>query len=199
VHGQLEFSPGQANFYAGGGYDWIDGQNVVSNTELELGAGGSYPVYKTPSDEVRVGLNLVYFGYATNEDHFTDGYGGYFSPQDYVAAVVPVTWTATRGALTYTLGASVGLQDFTADSGVVFPNDQAMQQALETEAAANTTLQTSYPSQSVSGFVGGLNGSFEYHLTPQLQVGGSAAYQKSADWNEADVMAFARYTFMNTE
>jgi thioredoxin-like negative regulator of GroEL len=199
VHGQLEFSPGQANFYAGGGYDWIDGQNVVSNTELELGAGGSYPVYKTPSDEVRVGLNLVYFGYGTNEDHFTDGYGGYFSPQDYVAAVVPVTWTATRGPLTYTLGASVGLQDFTANSGQVFPNDQAMQQALETQAAANTTLQTSYPSQSVSGFVGGLNGSFEYHLTPELQVGGSAAYQKSADWNEADVMAFARYTFMNTE
>jgi thioredoxin-like negative regulator of GroEL len=201
VHGQLEFSPGQANFYAGGGYDWLDGQNVVSNTELELGAGGSYPVYKTPSDEVRVGLNLVYFGYGTNEDHFTDGYGGYFSPQDYVAAVVPVTWTATRGALTYTLGASVGLQDFTANSGLVFPNDQAMQQALETEAAANTatTLQTSYPSQNVSGFVGGLNGSFEYHLTPALQVGGSAAYQKSADWNEADVMAFARYTFMNAE
>jgi Tfp pilus assembly protein PilF len=201
VHGQLEFSPGAANFYAGGGYDWLDGQNVVSNTELELGAGGSYPVYKTPSDEVRVGLNLVYFGYGTNEDHFTDGYGGYFSPQDYVAAVVPVTWTATRGQLTYTLGASVGLQDFNANSGQVFPNDQAMQEALETEAAGNTTttLQTRYPSQSVSGFVGGLNGSFEYHLTPELQVGGTAAYQKSADWNEADVMAFARYTFTNTE
>jgi cellulose synthase operon protein C len=199
VHGQLEFSPGLANFYAGGGYDWLDGQNVVSNTELELGAGGSYPVYKTPADEVRVGLNLVYFGYATNEDHFTDGYGGYFSPQDYVAAVVPVTWTATRGQLAYTLGASVGLQDFTADSGPVFPNSPAMQQALETAAAANTTLQTSYPSQNESGFVGGLNGSFEYHLTPELQVGGSAAYQKSADWNEADIMAFARYTFLNAE
>ena len=201
VHGQLEFSPGNANFYAGGGYDWLDGQNVVSNTELELGAGGSYPVYKTPSDEVRVGLNLIYFGFGTNEDHFTDGYGGYFSPQNYVAAVLPVTWTATRGALTYTLGASVGLQDFNAHSGAVFPNDPAMQQALETAAAANTTttLQTSYPSQNVSGFVGGLNGSFEYHLTPALQVGGSAAYQKSADWNEADVMAFARYTFLDAE
>jgi tetratricopeptide (TPR) repeat protein len=201
VHGQLEFSPGPANFYAGGGYDWLNGQNVASNTELELGAGGSYPVYKTPSDEVRVGLNLVYFGYGTNEDHFTDGYGGYFSPQDYVAAVVPVTWTATRGPLTYTLGASLGLQSFTADSGQVFPNDQAMQQSLESLAASDTaaTLTTTYPSQSVTGIVGGLNGSFEYHLTPELDVGGSAAYQKSADWNEADVMAFARYTFVDSE
>ncbi len=199
VHGQLEFSPGQANFYAGGGYDWLQGQNVISNTELELGAGGSYPVYKTPADEVRVGLNLVYFGYGTNEDHFTDGYGGYFSPQDYVAAVVPVTWTATRGTLTYTLGGSVGLQSFTANAGQVFPTDQGMQRQLQALASGNTTIQTSYPSQSVTGIVGGLNGSFEYHLTPTLQVGGSAAYQKSADWNEADVMAFAKYTFAGPE
>lgn len=203
VHGQLEFSPGQANFYAGGGYDWLDGQNVVSNTELELGAGGSYPVYKIPTDEVRVGLNLVYFGYATNEDHFTDGYGGYFSPQSYVAAVVPVTWSATRGPLTYTLGGVLGLQSFNADAGDVFPNSQAMQQQLEAQATAsaaqNITLQTAYPSQTESGIIGGINGSFEYHLTPTLLVGGSAGYQKAADWNETDVMAFARYTFANAK
>ncbi len=199
VHGQLEFSPGQANFYAGGGYDWLDGQNVVSNTELELGAGGSYPVYKTPADEVRVGLDLIYFGYGTNEDHFTDGYGGYFSPQDYVAAVIPVTWTANRGPLTFKVGASLGLQSFTANAGQVFPNDQAMQEQLESLAASNTTLQTSYPSQSVTGIVGGLNGSFEYHLTPELLVGGSLGYQKSPDWNETDFLAFARYTFVSAE
>jgi Tfp pilus assembly protein PilF len=199
VHAQLEFSPGQANFYAGGGYDWLQGQNVLSNNEVELGAGGSYPVYKTPSDEVRVGLNLVYFGYRNNQDHFTLGYGGYFSPQDYVAAIVPVTWTATRGSLTYTLGGSLGLQTFNANGGAIFPNDAALQQLVGQYASLDTSVQGSYASQNVSGVVGGLNGSFEYHLTPELQVGGSAAYQKSADWNEADVMAFARYTFMDAE
>jgi Tfp pilus assembly protein PilF len=199
VHAQLEFSPGQANFYAGGGYDWLQGQNVLSNNEVELGAGGSYPVYKTPADEVRVGLNLVYFGYSNNQDHFTLGYGGYFSPQDYVAAVVPVTWTATRGALTYTLGGSLGLQSFTADGGSIFPTQPVLQTLVQDYAALDTSVQSSYASQNVSGIVGGVNGSFEYHLTPTLLVGGSAAYQKSADWNEADVMAFARYTFANAE
>ena len=199
VHGQLEFNPGLANFYAGGGYDWLQGENVVSNHEVELGAGGSYPVYKTPSDEVRVGLNLVYFGYSNNQDHFTLGYGGYFSPQDYVAAIIPVTWTATRGPLSYTLGASAGVQTFNADSGSIFPTQAGLQQAVELYSALNTSVQDSYASQNESGIVGGVNGSFEYHLTPELQVGGSAAYQKSADWNEADVMAFAKYTFMNAE
>ena len=66
-------------------------------------------------------------------------------------------------------------------------------------SALDSAVQGSYASQNVSGVVGGVNGSFEYHLTPALQVGGSAAYQKSADWNEADVMAFARYTFLTAE
>jgi len=199
VHAQLEFSPGQANFYAGGGYDWLQGQNVLSNNEVELGAGGSYPVYKTPADEVRVGLNLVYFGFSNNQDHFTLGYGGYFSPQDYVAAILPVTWTATRGPLTYTLGGSLGLQTFNADGGAILPTEPQLNQEVQSLSLTNTAVQGSYASQNVSGVVGGVNGSFEYHLTPELQVGGSAAYQKSADWNEADVTAFARYTFMNAE
>ncbi|GAB0116432.1 cellulose biosynthesis protein BcsC [Acidisoma sp. 7E03] len=203
VHGQLEFNPGLANFYAGGGYDWLQGQNVMSNTELELGAGGSYPVYKTPADEVRVGLNLIYFGYGKNEDHFTLGYGGYFSPQTYVAATIPVTWTATRGKLSYTLGGSVGVQSFNADGGQVFPTNPTLQSALgvisDYYATQNINVQTSYASQTESGIVGGLSGSFEYHLSPMLAVGGSAGYQKSADWNQADVMAFARYTFTDSE
>lgn len=203
VHGQLEFNPGPANFYAGGGYDWLQGQNVMSNTELELGAGGSYPVYKTPADEVRVGLNLVYFGYAKNEDHFTLGYGGYFSPQTYVAATIPVTWSATRGNLTYKLGGALGVQTFNADGGQVFPTDPTLQSALGVISAyyatQNENVQTSYASQNQSGIVGGLNGSFEYHLSPMLVVGGSAGYQKTANWNQADLMAFARYTFTDSE
>jgi tetratricopeptide (TPR) repeat protein len=203
VHGQLEFSPGLANFYAGGGYDWLQGQNVMSNTELELGAGGSYPVYKTPSDQVSVGLDLIYFGYSKNEDHFTLGYGGYFSPQTYVAAVLPVNWSATRGDLSFNLGASVGLQSFNADSGLVFPSNPDLQAALgglsSYYASQNINVQTSYPSQNVAGFVGGLSASFEYHLSPMLAVGGAASYQKSADWNDAAVTAFARYTFVDSQ
>ncbi|MCB8883467.1 BCSC C-terminal domain-containing protein [Acidisoma cellulosilytica] len=199
VHGQLEFNPGVANFYAGGGYDWLNGQNVESNSELELGAGGSYPAYKTPSDEVRVGLDLIYFGYSKNEDHFTLGYGGYFSPQTYVAAMIPVEWTATRGQMTYKLGASVGIQSFNADAGDYYPTDPEIQQQANVLAASNAQVNSTYDSQSQTGIAGGVHGSFEYHLTPMLMVGGSAAYQKSGNWNEADLMAFARYTFTDSE
>jgi tetratricopeptide (TPR) repeat protein len=199
VHGQIEFSPGLASFYAGGGYDWLNGSNVQSNSETELGAGGSYAVYKIPTDEVRVGLNLVYFGYQRNQDHFTQGYGGYFSPQSYVAALIPVSWSATRGPYDYTIGGSIGVQNFNADGEDVFPTSQALQSQVTALAASDTSIQSSYASQSKSGVIGGLNAKFEYHISPQLVVGGTAAYQKSADWNETDVMGFARYTFATNE
>ena len=199
IHAQLEFNPGQANFYAGGGYDWLQGQNVLDNTELELGAGGSYPIYQTPSDQVRVGLNLVYFDYSKNEDFFTLGYGGYFSPQTYVAALIPVTWQATRGNLTYTLGASVGVQTYNEDGAPLFPSNPGLQAAADALAATNTQVQSSYASQNSTGIAGSINGRFEYHLTPMLTVGGSGGFQRAGNWNEADMMAFARYTFAGSE
>lgn len=75
AHGQLEMSAGLGNFYAGGGYSVLDGKNVASNEELELGAGGSYPVWRSKNENVRVGLDLVYFGYKRNLRYFSLGQG----------------------------------------------------------------------------------------------------------------------------
>jgi hypothetical protein len=53
--------------YAGGGYAVLYGFNVESNSEYELGAGGSFPIWKGDSNnEVRLGLDLVYFAYDKN-------------------------------------------------------------------------------------------------------------------------------------
>ena len=92
-HTQLEMSVRDANFYAGGGYASLNGLNVASNTEYEMGAGGTYPVWRGPSgDEVRIGLDLVYFAYDKNLRFFSLGQGGYFSPQSYFATLLPVRY-----------------------------------------------------------------------------------------------------------
>jgi hypothetical protein len=73
-HAQLELSVGEANLYAGGGYAVLDGENVTSNQEYEFGTGGSYPVWRgSQNDEVRLGMDVVYFGYQRNLDFFTLG------------------------------------------------------------------------------------------------------------------------------
>ena len=195
AHVQLEYAPGLANFYVGGGAASLTGQHVQDNSEIEAGLGGSYAFYKTPSDEARAGLDIVYFGYQRNERFFTLGLGGYFSPQNYFAAIVPVSYSHKDSRLSWEVGASLGLQSYREAGNLVFPIDPDLQASLQNLAAITPGLATQYPSSTTTGVVGGLNGKIEYKLTPALAVGGRASYQRAGDWNEAQGLVYARYTF----
>ncbi len=194
-HVQLEYTPGSANFYAGLGAASLTGTHVQSNQEIEAGLGGSVAFYKTAEDEARAGLDLVYFGYQHNERFFSLGGGGYFSPENYFAAIVPVSYTHHDDRLSWTLGGSLGLESYKEASNLYFPIDPALQAQLESIAATDSRVVTSYPSRTVTGIVGGANGSVEYRAMPSLAVGARASYQRAGDWNEAEGLLYARYIF----
>jgi tetratricopeptide (TPR) repeat protein len=195
-HAQLEFSLRDANFYAGGGYSTLDGENVISNREYEFGSGGSYPVWRGQDEEVRVGLDLVYFGYDKNSDFFSVGHGGYFSPQSYFATMLPVKYTAKSGDLSWSIGGSLGYQTYNENSALIFPTNPVFQRALVAEAAAiPTPLATSYPAQSASGPVGGAEGSVEYRVNSSFVLGGQASYQHAGNWSETIGRLYGRYIF----
>jgi predicted Zn-dependent protease len=197
-HGQLELSVGLANFYAGGGYSQLTGHNVETNTETELGAGGSYPIYRSGPNELRAGLDLVYFTYAHNLDHFTLGQGGYFSPQSYFAALIPLSFTQRTENLTWSIGGSVGAQSYTENSSPVFPNNAGLQARLNSLAAGNATIVTAFPGSTASGVVGGGHGSIEYRVSPSLRIGGLVDYQHAGNWSETMASVYARYIFNPT-
>jgi tetratricopeptide (TPR) repeat protein len=195
-HAQLELSVQNTNFYAGGGYATLNGENVASNTEYELGAGGSARIWEGHGDELRVGLDLVYFAYEKNLRFFSLGQGGYFSPQSYVATLIPVHYTSRSDNLTWSIGGSVGYQTYQEHASPVFPNDPGLQVALEATAAGNSNLLTVNPGDSASGLVGNAEGSVEYRLSDAFRVGGRASYQHAGNWSEAIGTLFARYMFM---
>lgn len=194
-HLQLELTRGLANFYIGGGGSELTGRNVASNTGWEFGAGGSYPVWRAKGEEVRAGLDLVYFGYNKNLRYFSLGQGGYFSPQNYFAALIPVTYTSTGENLTWTVGATLGIQSYNESASNVFPNDPGLQQALVAESYTNAAVITQYPSDSKTGFTGGAHGSFDYRIDTGLHVGGTLRYDRAGDWNEVKGLLYARYVF----
>jgi predicted Zn-dependent protease len=195
-HAQLELSLGEANLYAGGGYATLNGQNVEQNSEYEGGAGGSYPIWRDGNDELRLGLDLVYFGYNKNLDFFTVGQGGYFSPQSYFAGLIPLRYTGKTDVLSWTVGGSLGYQVYNQQSSPVFPNNPALQSALETAAITNSTIIPIHPGSSSSGVVGGANGSIEYTVDPTFRLGGQASFQHAGNWSEATATVFARYIFV---
>ncbi|WP_338662794.1 cellulose synthase subunit BcsC-related outer membrane protein [Pararoseomonas sp. SCSIO 73927] len=195
---QLEYYPGRFGGYAGGGYSYITGNGVADNQRWQAQGGVSYAIVRNPEQELVTGLDLLYFDYQKNLRYFTLGHGGYFSPQTYVAASVPLDWRERRGNFAYRLGGSVGVGYFRERGEAVFPDNPALQSLLVQQAAAaptNTSVATRYGGQSSTNFVWGVRGDLEYALTPTLRVGLSGRYDKSADFQEGRALVYARYRF----
>jgi len=193
ARGQFEYGTGDTNFYAGGGYSTLEGDGVADNSRIEVGIGVSHALFRRPTDELVTGLDLFYQSYDKNLRLFTLGHGGYYSPQSYVSATVPLDYRAQAGNLSYRIGGSVGIASWREDRAPYFPTDGARQAQLEAQAATDPTIQAFYPGQSQTGFVGGLRGDLEYAVTPTLRLGAALRYDKSADWSEARGLLYARY------
>ena len=192
---QIEFSSGDTNFYVAGGYFNFSGEGVADNSRMEAGAGFQTPIWRGPNEELLTGLDIVYFAYDKNLRFFTLGHGGYFSPQSFLSANIPIDYRARSGALSYRVGATLGLTTFTEDRTPVFASDNGLQSALVRAAAADTSISAFYAGQSKSGLTGGLRGDIEYMLTPQLRIGGALRIDQAADWSETRGLVYARYRF----
>lgn len=184
-HVALETSVGVFDLYAGGGYGTLDGHHVKSNAEGEASAGGSLPLFTTADGEVRLGLDLLYDGYDRNLRFFSYGQGGYFSPQRYVSALVPLTYKAHADDLDYELGVTAGVQSYHENQSAYFPLDPGLQ----------ARLRTAYPGRNVFGFAGGAHGSLDYRVTPSLHLGARANYLHAGDYDDGLALVYARVVF----
>jgi hypothetical protein len=194
-YAQLELSDGGGYWYLGAGGDVLRGENVAANSEAEAGAGVSYPLWTSPTDELRLGGSLVYFGFRRNLDAFTFGQGGYFSPQSYVALLLPVSYAEKLGRLSYLISASPGVQTYHADPSDAFPTNAALQAALEGTATGVNGLRTRDPGQNSTGAAGSAHGEIQYEVTPAFNIGASADFQRAGNFDEGDALLYARYRF----
>lgn len=192
---QVEYFADRISGYAGGGYSSINGRNVADNNRLEASAGIGYAVMRSPTRELTTGLDLSYFAYDKNLRHFTFGQGGYFSPQTYINASVPLDYRERIGDFAYHVGASLGVANFREKSSSIFPTDPGLQSALEQQAASDSSVATRYGSQRSTSVTAGLRADVEYALTPVLRIGATARYDRSADFDETRALVYARYRF----
>ncbi len=195
-HAQLEGTVGTVSYYAGAGGGVLVGDHVKSNTEVEAGAGFNLPVWTTPTQEVRTGLDLVYFAFNKNLDNFSFGSGGYFSPQQFFAALIPVNYKQqVTPDLSYSVGGSVGVQTFRAKSALVFPNDPSQQAALNQLATTNTGVATRFAGFNDTGVAGGAHADIDYRVTNDLHIGARAGFDRSGNFTEGTGLVYARYVF----
>jgi hypothetical protein len=132
--GQVQFSHANAEsgFYLGAGGQYLSGHQVQINTRID-GSGGAYWHLKTIPEygDLSVGAAFFSMHYEHNEDAFTHGMGGYFSPQTYFLANVPFTWVGHYGTYWhYNILGGLGVQAFQQDLTPLWP--LAVDKPLET-------------------------------------------------------------------
>ncbi|MAF27948.1 MAG: cellulose synthase [Croceicoccus sp.] len=173
-----------SGFYADVSYFEMDGHNVRNNNRLQVNAGGYLQAMGTANSVLTVGINGNYQAYANNQNNFTFGHGGYFSPQHFLSVSLPVRYRYEKNALEVTGHLSPGYQSYEQDAEPFYPTDPAAQGELDALSMLNSDVTAYHDASSETGFGINLGGSFWYDLNGQTRIGGELDLNTFGEYNE---------------
>ncbi|WP_263352282.1 cellulose synthase subunit BcsC-related outer membrane protein [Acidicapsa acidisoli] len=189
--GNVQYSRGDltSGFYLGAGGQYITGFHVEQNKRFDGSAGAYWRVLAMPEyGSLNVGANFFAMHYTYNLQAYTYGMGGYFSPQFYFLANVPITWTGHRGPrLHYTVLGSFGIQAFSEDAEPLDPLDLGIETNTFNNAklAALTSVGPNYD----------LRGQAAYGISDHWFVGAFAGANNSRNYTNLTAGFSVRYLF----
>jgi tetratricopeptide (TPR) repeat protein len=126
-------SHGRGGVYATLGAYAFDGRHVRGNASVQADLGGYATLVERGSTTVTAGVNLDLQAFRRNENLFTFGHGGYFSPQQFASLSVPVRLQTRSGPWRLDAQAAPGVQHYREGDAPTFPTAPALQarQALD--------------------------------------------------------------------
>ncbi len=184
---RLDFGNERAGLYLSGDGGALTGYHVLQNQKYEGSLGAYFRVKRWPGyGTLNVGASLFGQHYTANERGLSYGQGGYFSPDVYFLASLPVTFNGLyKKDLHYTINANLGVQTFQEAAAVFYPLDLARQ------AFSNPT----YPVNSNTGLNYAVNSEASYRIADRWYVGGFVSANNSNNYNTANGGFFLRYLF----
>lgn len=186
----IQFAKGFASsgFYMGAGGQYITGKHVQENRRIHGSAGSYWRVLNKPDfGSLNLGANFFGMSYEHNLRALTYGMGGYFSPQAYFLANLPVTWNGHYGRdISYNISGSFGMQAFQEDKSFLFPLDPITLKNMNYIALPTHT--------SVSGNYD-FRGEVAKGLSGHWYVGGFLSLNNARDYASQSAGFFVRYMF----
>ncbi|MHC8348100.1 cellulose biosynthesis protein BcsC [Pseudomonas sp. RT4P38] len=182
---QLSYDDQEVGTYGYGSWHKLLGHNVESNSRAELGGGVYWYLRNAEDSKLTLGLSATGLSFGNNQDFFTYGHGGYFSPQSYFALGVPVTWAQRTERFSYQVKGSVGVQYFEQDEADFFPNDKDLQ-------AANNQR---YKGQNKTGVGYSVSGAGEYKFGSSFFLGANLGLDNAQDYKQFTGAMYLRYMF----
>jgi len=187
---QFVFGDAESGFYAGVGAQYLNGDRVEANNRID-GSAGAYWRAKTLPEYGSLSIGANFFGmhYEHNEDAFTFGMGGYFSPQAYFLASIPFTWTGhyqTRWH--YNILGSLGVQAFQESLTPLYP--------FAAQAATEAALDdAALPAKTSVGPNFDLRSQASYQIGPHWFAGGFFSANNSRNYDTVSVGFSIHYLF----
>jgi tetratricopeptide (TPR) repeat protein len=196
VHGSIGLEAREYGVYGYGSFKYLDGHNVQTNTGGEVGAGAYWYFHRTQDSMLTAGMNVGGMFYDHNENNFTFGNGGYFSPQRYYAFTIPVTWAQRSDRWSYKVQGSAGIQSYHQDSSPYFPTNGALQSQAVAAAAIGLSDGAVHPAQSSTGFGYNLLASAEYRFSHRVTGGATVSADNANSYKQWVAGIYVRYNFV---
>lgn len=173
-----------AGVYGDFSYNRYAGVNVRDNRSFQVNVGGYLPFVRGPRSSLVGGINVNYQNFANNQNYFTYGHGGYFSPQSFFSVALPVRYSYTDERMEIRASVAPGYQSYNQDQVSIYPTDPGAQAALDALKAQNSDVRSYYDSLSQTGFALSADGSFYYRVSPRTRVGGEVGINTFGNYDE---------------
>lgn len=170
--------------YADGSYYHYDGTGVRDNDSIEVNAGGYLRAWQKAHMSALVGFNVNYQNYSNNQNYFTYGHGGYFSPQSFLSVSFPVRFWSVNGPVSVQASLAPGYQSYDQPGEPVYPADAAAQGQLDDLKTLNSDVRSRYDSLSKTGFGLSASGSVYYQVSSNTKLGGELNINTFGEYKE---------------
>lgn len=179
---------GTLNVFLQGTAAYLEGEHVRGNASVMVRTGAAWNFIDREDMRLSLGLTGMFIGYANNQRHYTYGYGGYWSPQQYFSIAPPIEWAGRWGNdLSFLLRAYVSYS---------YSHEQANPYYLDSALQASPLNGNAYfSSSSGPAFSYGVRGKVEYRVTPELYLGAHFETAQSPFYTPNYGGIYFRYAF----
>ncbi|OZA20586.1 MAG: cellulose synthase [Novosphingobium sp. 17-62-19] len=182
--GGFSYDRNGSGVYGEAAYNQYRGTSVRNNRGIEANVGGYLRLIKGERSQLTGGINANYQTYDNNQNYFTYGHGGYFSPQSFLSIGFPINYTLESETLDIKANLTPGFQSFSQDESALYPTDPALQANLDALKDLNTDVRARYDSLSRTGFAISAGGEVYYKVSPNTQVGGNVSFTSFGQYEE---------------
>jgi tetratricopeptide (TPR) repeat protein len=200
----LASASGRSSFYLTGDGGILRGYHVIDNEKVEGSVGASFRIHRwSGSGSLTLGASVFGMHYEFDSVGLTYGQGGYFSPNYFALASLPITLRGSAGSrFHYVISAAAGAETFQQNWEYFYPLDPALQfnfiptsgiPCTSAQLAAHTCGEYPITTQTFASY--NVNSEFSYRLGEHGYLGAFISANNTYNYNNVSGGFFFRIAF----